>query len=109
MALSGTFDTMPFADLLQWIGDARRSGTLAVALEVEERYLRFEEGKIVAYGSDDRMARALGRRALQKGLVSEPALREALAAQRESHMPLGAVLVAGGGVGGARLEEAVRG
>jgi len=60
--LSGTFATMPFADLLQWISDARRSGTLQVGLEFEERYLRFVDGSIGAYGSDDPMARDLGRR-----------------------------------------------
>lgn len=107
MSLSGTFATMPFADLLQWIGDARRSGTLAVTLELEERYLRFDQGKIVAYGSDDPMARDLGRLALQRGLVQEDALLEALAAQRESHMPIGDVLVARGACSAQALEEAV--
>ncbi|MGZ3427939.1 MAG: DUF4388 domain-containing protein, partial [Polyangia bacterium] len=42
--LSGTFATMPFADLLQWISDARRSGTLQIGLEFEDRYLRFVDG-----------------------------------------------------------------
>ena len=69
--LSGTFATMPFADLLQWISDARRSGTLQVALEFEERYLRFVDGAIAAYGSDDPMARDLGRLCLLRGLCDE--------------------------------------
>jgi hypothetical protein len=99
---------MPFADLLQWIGDARRSGTLAVTLEVEERYLRFDEGRIVAYGSDDPMARDLGRLALQRGVVDEKALLDAWEAQRSSHMPIGDVLVASGAVEATRLEQAVR-
>jgi hypothetical protein len=109
MPLAGTFTTMPFADLLQWIGDSRRTGTLSVALEFEERYIRFDDGRIVAYGSDDPMARDLGRLALSKGLVTEPALLEAVAAQRESHMPIGDVLVARGVVDGATLEAAVSG
>ena len=69
--LSGTFATMPFADLMQWISDARRSGTLQVALEFEERYLRFVDGSIAAYGSDDPMARDLGRLCLMRGLCDE--------------------------------------
>jgi hypothetical protein len=108
MPLSGTFSTMPFADLLQWLADARRSGTLAVALEVEERYLRFEEGRIVAYGSDDPMARDLGRLCLQRGLLDEPRLLAAIAQQAESHMPLSDVLVASGSVDADALEEAIR-
>jgi hypothetical protein len=88
MPLSGTFSTMPFADLLQWLADARRSGTLAIALEVEERYLRFEEGR-------------------KRGLVDEPGLLAAITKQTESHMPLSDVLVASGAVDGDALEGAV--
>lgn len=109
MPLQGTFSTMPFADLLQWLAEARRSGTLAVALEIEERYLRFEEGRIVAYGSDDPMARDLGRLCLSRGVVDEPRLLAAIAQQAESHMPLSDVLVASGAVEADALERAVRG
>src|SRR5262249_19984871 len=96
MSLSGTFATMPFAELLQWIGDSRRSGTLAVTLEFEERYLRFDEGRIVAYGSDDPMARDLGRLCLQRQLLTEEQLLDMCAKQSRSHMLLGDVLVAEG-------------
>ncbi len=106
--LSGTFATMPFADLMQWISDARRSGTLQVALEFEERYLRFENGAIAAYGSDDPMARDLGRLCLMSGLCDEAALLAAVESQQRSHMPLGDVLVSSGVVAHERLEEAVR-
>jgi uncharacterized protein DUF4388 len=107
--LSGTFATMPFADLLQWISDARRSGTLQVALEFEERYLRFVEGSIGAYGSDDPMARDLGRLCLMRGLCDESAILAAVEQQGKSHMPLGDVLVSSGVVSHEALEEAVRG
>src|SRR5262245_56395368 len=99
---------MPFADLLQWLGDARRSGTLAVALEFEERYLRFEDGRIVAYGSDDPMARDLGRLSLQRGLCDEPELLSAVELQAKNHMPLSDVLVATGAVEAEMLDKAVR-
>lgn len=106
--LSGTFATMPFADLLQWISDARRSGTLQVALELEERYLRFVDGSIAAYGSDDPMARDLGRLCLLRGLCDETTILGAIDSQRQSHMPLGDVLVSSGAVTHEALEEAVR-
>jgi Domain of unknown function (DUF4388) len=109
MPLTGTFSTMPFADLLQWLGDNRRDGTLAVALDFEERYLRFERGQIVAYGSDDPMARDLGRLCLQRGLVDEPHLLHAAELQVKSQMPLGDVLQAEGMVDSNALEKAVRG
>lgn len=106
--LSGTFATMPFADLLQWISDARRSGTLQVNLEFEDRFLRFVDGAIAAYGSDDPMARDLGRLCLVRGLCDEAALLAAVEQQRQSHMPLGDVLVSSGAVSHDALEEAVR-
>jgi hypothetical protein len=106
--LSGTFATMPFADLLQWICDARRSGTLQVNLEFEDRFLRFVEGSIAAYGSDDPMARDLGRLCLVRGLCDEALLLAAVEQQRQSHMPLGDVLVSSGAVTHDQLEEAVR-
>jgi hypothetical protein len=99
---------MPFADLLQWLGDARRSGTLSVNLDFEERFMRFEHGKIAAYGSDDPMARDIGRLCLSRGLCNEPWLFKALDQQRESQMPLADVLVACGAVKSEQLEEAVR-
>lgn len=106
--LSGTFSTMPFADLLQWISDARRSGTLQVGLEFEERFIRFREGAIVAYGSDDPMARDLGRLCLARGLCDEAALLGAIEQQRRSEMPLDDVLVSTGTVTAEALQEAVR-
>jgi hypothetical protein len=108
MPLSGTFTTMPFADLLQWLGDSRRSGTLSVNLDFEERFLRFDTGKIAGYGSDDPMARDIGRLCLQRGLTNEPRLFAALEAQKQSHMPLADVLVASGFVESEQLEAAVR-
>src|SRR5688572_3395487 len=107
MPLTGTFSTMPFADLLQWLGDSRRSGTLAVALEFEERYIRFTEGQVVAYGSDDPMARDLGRLALDRGLIDDEGLLRAIESQAQSQMPLGDVLQAEG-VDAEALERAVR-
>lgn len=107
--LTGTFATMPFADLLQWISDSRRSGTLQVGLEFEERFLRFVDGAIAAYGSDDPMARDLGRLCLMRGLCGEAALLAAAEQQQRSHMPLGDVLVSSGAVTAEALEEAVRG
>jgi hypothetical protein len=106
--LSGDFTTMPLADLLQWLGDSRRSGILAVALDFEERYLRFEKGKIAAYGSDDPMARDLGRLCLGAGLVDEPTLMKAVATQATSQMPLSDVLVAEGAMSADALDEMVR-
>jgi hypothetical protein len=108
MPLSGSFATMPLADLLQWLGESRRSGTLSVNLDFEERFLRFDGGRVAAYGSDDPMARDIGRLCLQRGLTNEARLFSALDSQKHSQMPLADVLVASGFVEAEQLEAAVR-
>jgi uncharacterized protein DUF4388 len=108
VSLSGTFSTMPFPDLMQWLGDSRRSGILTVALEFEERYLRIEEGRLVALGSDDARSHDLVRLLLARKLIDEPRLRRALHAAETSGRSLRKVLIDDGHVPGAALAGAVR-
>ena len=61
MGLSGTFDTMPFPDLMQWLGETGQRGMLTVTLEFEERYLHIEDGALCGFGSDDPRSRDLAR------------------------------------------------
>ena len=53
MPLYGTLKAMPLPDLLQWLGTARRSGTLRVerdkvskSIDFEEEFPRHETGKL---------------------------------------------------------------
>jgi hypothetical protein len=108
VALSGTFATMPFPDLMQWLGDARRTGVLTVILDFEERFLRLQDGMLVGLGSDDPRARDLARLLLARGLIDEPRLRRALAAQDQSRRPLRVVLTDDGYVPAAAVFSAVR-
>jgi hypothetical protein len=105
MPLSGTFSTMPLTDLLQWLGDTRRSGLLKVELEFEERCIRLEHGSITGYGSDDPLARDIGRLCLVRGLVTEPQLIAVAQQQAQSQMPIGDVLVAAGLIDAEKLER----
>jgi hypothetical protein len=78
MPLYGTFDTIQLADLTQWIQGSRLDGTLTVTVDTEDTYLVFEDGDLVALGSDDPLRRDLGQELLARGLVSEPDLHEVL-------------------------------
>jgi hypothetical protein len=108
MSLGGAFATMPFPDLMQWLGDARRSGTLVVSLDFEERYFHIREGALVALGSDDPRSRDLARLLLGGGLIDEARLRRALATKERSGRSLRSVLLDDGHVPQAALAAAVR-
>jgi Domain of unknown function (DUF4388) len=108
MSLGGAFATMPFPDLMQWLGDARRSGTLVVTLDFEERFLHLRDGALVALGSDDPRARDLSRLLLGRGLIDEARLRRALQAKEKTGRSLRTVLLDDGHVPAVALAAAVR-
>ena len=108
MSLGGAFATMPFPDLMQWLGEARRSGTLVVTLDFEERYFHIREGALVALGSDDPRSRDLARLLLARGLIDELRLRRALATKERTGRSLRSVLLHDGHVPAAALAQVVR-
>jgi hypothetical protein len=99
---------MPFPDLMQWLGDSLRTGVLTVSLEFEERYMRVEEGKLVALGSSDPRSHDLVRLLLARRLIDEPRLRRAIQAAETSKRRLRTVLVDDGHVPAPALAAAVR-
>ena len=44
---------MPLTDLLQWIGSARKTGTLAVRGARHTKRIYLKEGRIISSSSDD--------------------------------------------------------
>ena len=53
MSISGNLRTMPFADLLQWVSQSRKTGTLVVDGDEFKKKLYFEDGRVVASASDN--------------------------------------------------------
>ncbi|MFH2006203.1 MAG: DUF4388 domain-containing protein, partial [bacterium] len=74
MPLSGTFDSMPLTDVIQWIHNASRSGTLTVSVELDDTYLVFEEGEVVAVGSADPLRLDLAHALLARRAITEEQL-----------------------------------
>jgi hypothetical protein len=95
MPLSGTFDTMQLCDLAQWIHSSRATGTLNISVEMEETYLFFREGELIAAGSDEPLRLDLGRVLLARGLISEEQLQQAARKNREGASLAGALVEAG--------------
>jgi hypothetical protein len=60
MPLSGTFDTMQLCDLMQWVHTSAKSGTLTVSVDLDETFLVFRDGVLIALGSDDPLRLDIG-------------------------------------------------
>ena len=92
MPLFGTLNTMPLPDLLQWLGGARKTGTLQVERNRVHKWILLSEGRIVGCSSDDPPER-LGHFLLSRGKITEDQLRIALAAQEGNDKYLGKIFV----------------
>lgn len=107
MPLFGTFDTMPLADLAQWIHDSNADGTLTVSVETEETYVQFERGQIVAVGTGDPLRLDIGQVLLGKEIISGEQLDEAVTGSGHGRT-VAQQLEQDGAVGSETLAEARR-
>jgi hypothetical protein len=92
MSLYGTFSTMGLADLLQWLSNAAKTGTLEFEREKVVKQVVLRDGHVIACSSDD-PSQLLGHYLVSHGKVSEEVLRQALAEQGLSRRHLGEILV----------------
>jgi hypothetical protein len=92
MPLYGTLTSMPLTDLLQWLCNARVTGTLHVERDRVSKSIHLHKGMIVGCSSDD-PAQRIGHFLLSRGQITEEQLREALQLQEISGQHLGMLLV----------------
>jgi hypothetical protein len=95
---------MPPTEIFQWLGGARRTGTLEVEHERVIRRIHFRDGMIRSCGSDYAPT-LLGQYLLSRGRIDESELRAALAQQEGSGRKLGEILV---GMGRVTVEDVDR-
>lgn len=92
MGISGSFSTMGFADLLQWLHHAQKTGTLLLhGIEIEKSIF-FKKGIIIATSSND-PREYLGQFLINYGYITEEELKKAMEVQKEFNMLLGNILV----------------
>lgn len=101
MPLFGTLKTMLLPDLLQWLGNSRKSGTLQIESKRVRKWLSFRDGHIVGCYSDDPPER-LGQFLLARGKITEDQLRVGLEKQESEKKHLGKVLTE---MGALKMEE----
>ncbi|ANM29084.1 hypothetical protein ABI59_04945 [Acidobacteria bacterium Mor1] len=92
MPLIGTLSTMALPDLLQWLGQARQSGTLHVERHKVVKRILFEEGRVIGCSSDDPPEK-LGQFLLSRGKITDQQLRMSLTVQESDKRHLGTILV----------------
>ena len=90
--LSGSLASMSFPDLLQWVSQARKTGTLSVQHDTLVKRLFLRDGVIVSSGSND-PREFLGQILVSQQLITEAQLKEAFDLQEKTHVMLGRVLV----------------
>jgi len=83
---------MSFPDLLQWLSQARKTGTLSLQHDTLVKRLFLAEGVITSSGSND-PREFLGQVLVSQQLLTEKQLKEAFDLQETTHVMLGRVLV----------------
>ena len=93
--VQGSLRGMPPTEILQWLGGARKTGTLEVEHERVVRRIHFRDGAIRACGSDY-APMLLGQYLLSRGRIAQSDLRAALGRQEGSGRNLGEILIEAG-------------
>jgi hypothetical protein len=83
---------MPFADLLQWVSQSRKTGTLSVEGDPHNKKIYFRDG-LIAAASSENPKEFLGYYLVGWGLLGEEELQELLDMQEHHGTLLGELLV----------------
>jgi len=83
---------MSLTEILQWLGNARKTGTLSIERNKVVKRILVREGRVIACSSQE-PADMLGHFLVSRGKISEETLRSALAAQETKRSHLGRILV----------------
>lgn len=107
MALEGTLRDFHVADIVQLIGLQRKTGVLTLEVEEDIFSLTFQDGAVIWAQShrvswEDRLQRVL----VERGLLSEAKMAEALAVQKETGQKLQYILANRGILGKEAWDEA---
>ncbi len=95
MSLQGQLGTMALSDILQWVSQGRKTGTLHVTRGAVEKRISFASGAIHSSWSND-PRESLGQFLVRERLVTEEQLFRTLLKQETEGRPLGELLVGSG-------------
>ena len=95
MPVQGSLATMSLTEILQWLGNAGKTGTLSIERNKVVKRILVREGRIIACASQE-PSDMLGHFLVSRGKISEETLRKALAVQETQRTHLGRILVESG-------------
>jgi hypothetical protein len=93
---------MSLTEILQWLGNAGKTGTLSIERNKVVKRILVREGRIIACASQE-PADMLGHFLVSRGKITEETLRKALAFQETKRTHLGRILVDSGSLSEAEL------
>jgi len=97
MGITGNLKTMELAELLQWVSQGNKTGTLLIDNGQIKKKIFFREGRIISSASTDPREH-LGHFLVSHGFISEEELSKAVSMQEKSKMLLGKILTTIGAI-----------
>jgi len=107
MAITGNLKTMELAELLQWLSQGRKTGTLYLDDTKVEKRIFFEDGTIVSSAASD-PKEYLGHFLVSHGYIDELTLAKAIEMQEDNRMLLGKILLTIGAISEDDLNKMLR-
>jgi hypothetical protein len=107
MGIVGNLRTMQLEELLQWLSQSKKSGTLEIVHGRTEKKIFFKEGLILSSASN-KPEEYLGHFLMSHGLINEGQLNRAVELQEKSKMLLGMILVNNGAIAERDLARMLR-
>jgi len=107
MGIVGNLRTMQLEELLQWLSQSKKSGTLEINSGKVEKRIYFKDGRILS-SSSSKPEEYLGHFLVSHGLISEMELSKAIELQEKTRTLLGKILVTTGALGEKDLHRMLR-
>jgi len=107
MGIVGNLKTMQLEELLQWLSQSKKNGTLQINNWKIEKKIFFKDGRIISSSSTN-PEEYLGHFLVSHGLINELELTKAIELQEQTHMLLGKILVTTGAIEEKQLHQLLR-
>jgi Domain of unknown function (DUF4388) len=107
MGIVGNLRTMQLEELLQWLSQSKKNGTLEIVHGKTEKKVFFKDGLILSSASN-KPEEYLGHFLVSHGLINEAQLNRAIELQEKSRTLLGMILVKNGAIAERDLARMLR-